>query len=157
MTIGNFLHAPNLDAVYYLKEKIWPGIRKKCPDSELHIYGSYQPQKLDQLNDASQGFYIKGRAVNAREVMQDARVCLAPLRFGAGLKGKLIESMLTGTPSVTTGIGAEAMHAELPWNGCITDDTDKFILEAANLYLNEADWQQAQINGISIINSVNLF
>ena len=86
--------------------------------------------------------------------MQDARVCLAPLRFGAGLKGKLIESMLTGTPSVTTGIGAEAMHAELPWNGCITDDTDKFILEAANLYLNEADWQQAQINGISIINSV---
>ena len=64
-------------------------------------------------------------------------VCLAPLQFGAGLKGKLLDAMLYGTPSVTTSIGAEAMHDDLPWNGFICDDPEEFATRSVELYQNE--------------------
>jgi len=85
--------------------------------------------------------------------MANSRVCLAPLRFGAGIKGKLTEAMQNGTASVTTSIGAEAMHGELPWNGLIEDDPEAFAKAAVELYQNETLWQQCQQQGISIINA----
>ena len=94
VTIGNFLHGPNWNGVLYLKEKIWPLIRKQLPTAELHVYGAYPSPKVTQLHQPKEGFLIKGRADCAQEVMQNAKVCLAPLRFGAGLKGKLIDAML---------------------------------------------------------------
>ncbi len=150
--IGNFHHAPNWDAVRYLKQDIWPGIRKQLPQAQLQIYGSYTPQKARQLHNSAEGFIIAGRAKDAGQVMQQARVCLAPLRFGAGLKGKLIDAMQSGTPSVTSTIGAEGMHADMPWNGAIEDDADAFVDVAVQLYQQEDDWQTAQQNGFKIIN-----
>lgn len=154
VTIGNFIHEPNWNSVLYLKESIWPLIRKKLPGAEMHVYGSYASQKVQNLHKASEGFLINGRAKSALDVMKQARVCLAPLRFGAGIKGKLLEAMLCGTPSVTTGIGAEGMHGELPWNGFICEDTEAFASAAVELYNNQTRWQQAQQYGISIINQV---
>lgn len=154
VTIGNFLHEPNWNSVMYLKEEIWPLIRKHLPEAELHVYGAYATQKVTQLHQPKDGFLIKGRADNAHEVMLKSRVCLAPLRFGAGLKGKLIDAMEAGTPSITTTIGAEAMTNSLPWGGEITDDTSTFATEAINLYLNKETWLQAQSHGVSIINQV---
>lgn len=154
VTIGNFIHEPNWNSVLYLKESIWPLIRKKLPGAEMHVYGSYVSQKVQNLHKASEGFLIKGRAKDALEVMKQARVCLAPLRFGAGIKGKLLESMLCGAPSVTTSIGAEAMHDELPWNGFICDDTESFANAAVELYSNPTLWQQSRQHGVSIVNHV---
>ena len=65
---------------------------------------------------------------------------LAPLRFGAGLKGKLVEAMQCGTPSVTTSIGAEAMHGNLPWSGSITDSPEVFAQAAIQLYTDKTAW-----------------
>jgi len=152
ISIGNFLHEPNWNAVLYLKESIWPLIKKQLPKAELHVYGAYPSQKVFQLNNSNEGFLIKGRADNAHDVMQQAKVCLAPLRFGAGLKGKLIDAMQCGTPSVTTSIGAEAMHAHLPWNGFVEDNPETFANAAVQLYTNETVWENAQKNGINIIN-----
>ncbi len=154
ISIGNFRHAPNMDAVLYLKEIIWPRIREQLPSAELHVYGAYPPSTLGQLNEPSRGFCIKGRAGHSREEMEKARVCLAPLRFGAGIKGKLVEAMICGTPSVTTGIGAESMHADLPWNGSIKDNPDEFAQAAVNLYQHKSEWYAAQVNGIAIINNI---
>ncbi|WP_067342778.1 glycosyltransferase family 4 protein, partial [Marinomonas spartinae] len=102
ISIGNFRHAPNWDAVLQLKTEIWPHLRKRLPQAELHIYGAYPPPKATQLHNAKDGFLVKGWAENAQTVMQQARLCLAPLRFGAGIKGKLVEAMQMGTPSITT-------------------------------------------------------
>lgn len=151
MCIGNFKHAPNWDSVQYLKQEIWPKIRQRLPQANLYVYGAYPPPKALQLNKPAEGFYIKGRAENAQEVMRSARVCLAPLRFGAGLKGKLLEAMECGTPSVTTTIGAEAMHGELPWNGAISDEPDAIAEAAVALYENKARWQDEQQKGLDII------
>ena len=117
ISIGNFLHEPNWNAVLYLKEEIWPLIRKEIPEAELHIYGAYSSQKVEQLHNPKQGFLVKGRAEDAKEVVGNSRVLLAPLRFGSELKGKLIEAMQCGTPSVTTSIGAESMHGTTKWFG----------------------------------------
>lgn len=149
--IGNFLHEPNWNAVQYLKESIWPIIKKQLPEVDLLIYGAYPSQKVLQLHKPSEGFYIKGRALNAQEVVKNARVVVAPLRFGAGIKGKLVEAMQCGTPSVTTAIGAESMQVNLLWNGFVDDNPQHFAEKAVQLYQDEDIWIQAQNNGIEII------
>jgi glycosyltransferase involved in cell wall biosynthesis len=153
ITIGNFLHEPNWNAVQYLKQDIWPLIRKKLPEAQLHIYGSYASQKVNELHKPNEGFYIKGRAKDANEVASKAKVCLAPLRFGAGIKGKLVEAMQCGTPSVTTDIGAEGMHGAYDWNGIIANDAQHIASAAIDLYTNKNVWQKSQENGVTIINN----
>ena len=150
--IGNFLHEPNWNAVQYLKEAIWPLLKKQVPEAFLNIYGAYPSQKTLQLHNNKEGFLIMGRATDAQAVVKEARVALAPLRFGAGIKGKLLEAMQCGTPSVTTTIGAESMHGDLDWNGFITNDVTDFVDAAVQLYQDKAIWHKAQQNGITIIN-----
>ncbi len=154
ITIGNFLHEPNWNAVQYLKEDIWPLIRKQLPEAELHVYGAYPSQKVQELHQPKQGFFIKGRAEDAATVVKQARVCLAPLRFGAGIKGKLVEAMLCGTPSVTTDIGAEAMHGNLEWSGIIANTAEDIASAAIELYNNKIEWLKAQKKGVKIINTI---
>jgi glycosyltransferase involved in cell wall biosynthesis len=149
--IGNFLHEPNWNSVLYLKETIWPLIRKEIPEANLLVYGAYPSQKVLQLHQPKEGFHVMGRADNAQEVVSKARVVLAPLRFGAGIKGKLLEAMQCGTPSTTTSIGAESMFGDLPWNGFITDNPQDFASKAVFLYQDKTTWIQAQKNGIQII------
>ncbi|MFA0112737.1 glycosyltransferase [Vibrio sp. 10N.261.46.E11] len=152
MTIGNFRHAPNWDAVLQL-QKIWPKIRKQLPESELHIYGSYPPPKATALHNPKTGFHIKGWAKDAQEVMEQARVCVAPLRFGAGIKGKLFDAMKLQTPNVTSEIGSEGMlpRGELQWPGAVADDIDEFVEQAVALYKDEEKWLKAQSQCHSIL------
>ena len=151
VTIGNFLHAPNWDSVLWLKQTIWPKIRTQLPQAHLHIYGAYTPQKARELHNEHDGFLVQGWADDALDVMKSARVCLAPLRFGAGIKGKLADAMLAGTPSVTTSIGAESMHDDLPWPGLIADDAQAFADDAVQLYQDSALWQASQQNATAIL------
>src|SRR5690625_7127154 len=98
--------------------EIWPFIRKHVPDSRFHIIGSYPSQRVLQLHNEREGLLVHGRAGSAQEVVQKAKVLLAPLRFGAGLKGKLLDAMRWGTPTVTTEIGAEGMA----WKGLRSEE-----------------------------------
>ena len=93
-----------------------------------------------------------GRAEDAKEAIAKHRILLAPIRFGAGVKGKFIDAMQSGTPSVTTATGAEAMHGQLIWNGAIEDDSATFIAQAVKLYKDKDLWLKAQENGIKINN-----
>ena len=152
--IGNFFHKPNVDAVLTLKKYIWRRIRKQLPKAEIHIYGAYANQQINQLHNKNEGFIIKGFAEDANKVVKNAKVVLAPLNFGAGIKGKLTEAMICGTPSVTTNIGAEGMHNNLPWNGFIEDDYNSFSEKAIQLYTDENLWKKSQQKGIEIINQI---
>ncbi|MBO6795238.1 MAG: glycosyltransferase [Balneolaceae bacterium] len=144
VSIGNFLHEPNWDAVLYLKQSIWPTIRSKIPTAELHICGAYPSQKVHQLHNPKEGFLIKGRAEDALEAIENYRVLVAPLRFGAGLKGKLIDAMQTGTPSITTSIGAEGMNGDFDWPGVIVDSPQQFAEECIQLHEKKELWENAQ-------------
>jgi glycosyltransferase involved in cell wall biosynthesis len=160
ISIGNFRHEPNWDAVLFLKQSIWPIIRQQLPKVELHIYGAYPPPKATQLHNTKQGFLVKGWAQDSKHVMQQARVCLAPLRFGAGIKGKLAEAMYCGTPNITTNIGVEGMSMGLDWSGLITDLTafddqeisaEEIAKNAVRLYQDETLWKQKQHAGYLLI------
>lgn len=144
VTIGNFRHAPNWDAVLYL-QTLWPMIRQQLPTAELQIYGAYAPAKAMKLHNPKTGFLVKGTAKSVTTIMEQAKVCLAPLRFGAGIKGKLLDAMLAQTPSVTTSIGKEGMSlVDTPWPGAVEDDPERFVIEAVDLYLNQEKWNTAQ-------------
>ncbi|MCF4101528.1 glycosyltransferase family 4 protein [Gillisia sp. M10.2A] len=154
VSIGNFRHFPNYDAVLYLKKEIWPLINKELPRAQMHVYGAYPSQKVTQLNAPRNNFFIKGWTKNAQWEVKNAKVSLAPLRFGAGLKGKLTEAMLCGTPNVTTSLGAEGMHGELGWNGYIENAPVLFAQAAIALYTKPDIWKEAQLRGFDIINQL---
>ena len=153
MFIGNFLHAPNYDAVLYLKNKIWPIIHSKDPNIKMLIYGAYPPQKLKNLENKKQNFFIKGRAEELEKTFQNSRLLLALLRFGAGLKGKIFDGFLNGTPSITTSIGAEGISGNLPFGGKIGNSAEELAELSLALYSNFEEWKKAQQNGKEIINS----
>lgn len=153
VSIGNFLHEPNKDAVLQLKKEIWPILRKKLKGAKIHIFGAYVPEQILQLHNEQEGFLVHGRATSAREEIEKAKVLLAPLRFGAGIKGKFIDAMKAGTPSVTTSVGAEGMAGNLDWNGAVADDPEAFADAAVALYSNEKLWKKAQENGFRILNT----
>jgi hypothetical protein len=153
ISIGNFLHAPNYDAILFLKNTIWPLIRKKLPKIEMHIYGAYVSEKVNQLHSEKEGFIIKGYIHDVNLVMQKAKVCLAPLRFGAGLKGKLIDAMINGTPCVMTSIAAEGMFGSFEPNGFIADDAQEFANKAIELYTDKIFWNGKQKNGFIVMNA----
>jgi glycosyltransferase involved in cell wall biosynthesis len=155
--IGNFYHEPNWDSVLILKNEIWPKLNDLLPNANLNIYGAYPTQKVFQLHNPKEGFLIHGRTESAEEVLRSARVLLAPIRFGAGIKGKLLECMEYGTPSVTTSIGAEAMCDNLFWNGFVENDYSEFISKAVLLYSNQKIWEQSVQNGYEIIQQKFLF
>ena len=149
--IGNFIHEPNYDAVLQLKT-FWKEIKKQLPDSSLNIYGAYPSQKVLQLHNEKEGFLIKGRADNALTEIEKARVLLAPLRFGAGIKGKLLEAMVTGTPSITTTIGQEGISNGI-WNGYIENDLKEIPKKAVMLYTDENLWKSSQQIGYQILDT----
>lgn len=152
VSIGNFLHEPNWQTVLKLK-KIWPEIRKKLSDAEMHIYGAYVTEKARQLHNEKDKFLIKGRAESVEKIFENARLLLAPIPFGAGIKGKLLESMIYGLPNVTSTVGAEGMNGSMEWNGHTTDDDSEFVKSAVDLYTNENEWKKARQNGFKIIES----
>ena len=118
----------------------------------MQIYGAYPSQKVLQLHNPKERFLVLGRAKSAFDVVSKARVVLATLRFGAGAKGKLIEAMQCGTPSVTTTVGAESMNGDLAWSGTIADDPAVIAKAAEELYQDQISWKQAQQNGVAIVN-----
>ena len=150
ISIGNFLHEPNWQTVLQLK-KLWKDIKKQLQEAEIHIYGAYATEKVFQLHNEKEGFIIKGRAESVETVFSQAKVLLAPIPFGAGIKGKLLESMQFGLPNVTSAVGAEAMHGNHDWNGFITDNETEFVEKAVLLYQDENLWQKSQENGYKIV------
>jgi glycosyltransferase involved in cell wall biosynthesis len=156
VALGGFKHPPNVDQVLILKKYIWPRIREKIPDAKLHIYGSYPPPRIQQLHDAKSGFLVHGYVDDLNLPLGQGRVLLAPLRYGAGIKGKIVDAWRYGCPVVTTPIGAEGIGFNeeeydnqgqgYNWGGQVASDNDSFIKSAIELYSDERLWMRSQSN-----------
>ena len=151
ITYGNGKHAPNVEAMIYLRNTIWPLVRKELPEATLKMYGAYLPQQVQEMHQPSKGIQILGWVDDLDAVVQSARVCLAPLRFGAGIKGKLVQAMQNGTPSVTTPIGAEGIPYDGHWPGEVCQNSMDFAKACVQLYSNQKDWQDASQRGLELI------
>lgn len=139
--IGNFNHKPNVDAVLELK-KVFPNIKNGCKDSELHIYGAYMPENIANLHNPKNGIYIKGWVENLTETLVKYRLMLAPLRFGAGIKCKILESLNVKTPVISTEIGFEGICENENAPGYSGPVNKIWIEEAIKLYNDKNSWEE---------------
>ena len=153
VSIGNFLHPPNSDVIFYLKNDIWPLIKSQLPQANLHLYGAYDTQAIRSMHNKKDGFLLHGYVEDAFEVVNSSRVLLAPLRFGAGLKGKLILAMQCGTPAAMSTIAAEGMFGSDQPNGIIEDDPSLFVKKCIDLYTQESLWTEYQNKGDAVLKS----
>lgn len=133
--LGNFRHAPNRDGVHWFAKEVWPGIRKLLGNVNWDIYGAYLPKDVSDLPKSYAGIRVRGWAENLAEVLPNYRLSVAPLRFGAGIKGKVLESWSYGTPVVGTVLAFEGMGVE--------PDAD-WIQEIPRLYGDRGVWTQAR-------------
>ena len=106
---------------------------------------------MNRLHNEKEGFLIKGFAVDVNQVMSKAKVCLAPIRFGAGLKGKLVDAMQNGTPCAMTSLAAEGIFGDLQVNGFVEDNPELFAKKAVKLFLDENLWSKKQNNGFEVV------
>lgn len=149
--IGNFRHPPNVDGIRWMQSQIWPLIRGKLKTAQLHIYGAYPQKEMMNLTNKETGFYVRGPIEDHFNALRGYRVNLAPLRFGAGIKGKITDGWWVGTPVVTTPIGAEGMHQSLSWGGAIAQGPEDFAEKAIALYSEESYWTTAHRNSLFIL------
>ncbi|WP_288131928.1 glycosyltransferase family 4 protein [Microbulbifer sp.] len=151
--IGGFKHAPNRDATSWFAQEIWPRLHALLPGVECHIYGAYSDHAMHCLSDLKMGLRVHGRTDDALATMARYRLNLAPLRFGAGQKGKILDGWLTGTPTVTTPIGAESMASDDAWGYPLSDDPDQFAATTAQLYRDQTDWHTVRDAGTRALES----
>jgi O-antigen biosynthesis protein len=149
--IGNFIHEPNYQTVVQLKKVVWPLIKKQLPEAKLFVYGAYPSQKVWDLSNKKEDFYVIGSVDRVEDALHKHRVLLAPIPFGAGIKGKFVDGAKCKIPNVTTSVGAESMQDTI-WNGYVSDGVEELVLKAVELYQNEIIWNDKVKNGQLLIN-----
>jgi O-antigen biosynthesis protein len=146
MFLGGFGHSPNIDAVQWLVNDIFPLIRKKIPNIQLDIVGSNPTEKITEL--ASDSINIVGYVSDMSPYFEKVRVFVAPLRYGAGLKGKIVTSMFYGVPVVTTYVGNEGLGLVNKEDGMLADDPKEFADKVCCLYLDKQLWEKIAKNSL---------
>jgi glycosyltransferase involved in cell wall biosynthesis len=156
--IGNFRHAPNMDGLRWFLKDIWPSIRKKLGNVKLHLYGAYPTAEVMGWTNPASGVISHGPAKSLDEVFLKARVNLAPLRFGAGVKGKILEGWRFGLPCVTTKVGVEGLlpppPAKFDFPGLEANQADPFAEACIKLYEDETLWTQKRMDALALLDSV---
>jgi O-antigen biosynthesis protein len=136
--VGGFNHPPNADAVKWLCHDIFPRIRTQREDIALHLIGDIPESERGPLQQP--GVHIHGRVHDLTPWMEGSRVALAPLRYGAGVKGKVNMAMSYGLPVVATSMAAEGMHLVDGENILLADDAGAFASAVLRLYEDQALW-----------------
>jgi glycosyltransferase involved in cell wall biosynthesis/SAM-dependent methyltransferase len=138
--IGHYFHNPNEDAVWYFVTEIFPLIRQQLPGVVFHLVGSHITEKVRSL--ASRDVIAVGYVPDVSPYLDSCRVFVAPLRYGAGMKGKIGHSMSFGLPVVTTSVGAEGMKLTDGKNVLIADSPAAFARAVVRLYTDDLLWEQ---------------
>jgi Predicted glycosyltransferases len=156
--VGNYAHLPNGDAVRWFVRDIFPLIRKKNKDIRLHVVGSNMQENL-----ASELKNVKGAVTHGfmsdkdlRALLKNSRIFVSPLRYGAGVKGKIGQSIEFGLPVVTTSIGAEGMYLENNKSCLIGDYAEEFAKAVITLYSDEKLWQTVRSNAKKYWKTISL-
>lgn len=143
--IGGYLHVPNIDAVKWLIREIMPLVWNKLGDIPVYLLGSNPTEEV--LSLAGENVYVPGFIEDVSDYFYNAKLSVAPLRFGAGMKGKIGQSLEFGLPVVSTSIGVEGMPLEDNINCLVADDIELFATNIIELYSNATLWEKIRNNG----------
>ena len=145
--VGGFLHPPNADAVHWFVEQVFPLVRERLPTVGFHCIGAAPPPAISALA-RHPGVVVHGHVPDLLPAMHGMRIAVAPLRFGAGVKGKINLSMAHGQPVVATASAVEGMHLVDGVDVLVADDAQAFADAVVRLYQDEALWQQLARHGL---------
>lgn len=146
--IGGFRHSPNVDAVRWLLSDIFPLIRTRAPEIELDIVGPDMPRELREAASRIPGVRVLGHVPDITPLLLTRRVAVAPLRFGAGVKGKINSSMAHGQPVVATTCAIEGMYLEHEASVLTADSADEFCQQVIRAYYNTELWRSLAQGGL---------
>ncbi len=144
--VGGYQHPPNIDAALWFVNQVWPLIQGQIPDIKFHLIGSKAPQRISALN--GNGVVFHGHVPDLGPWLDGCRLSVAPLRYGAGVKGKVNISMSHGQPVVATTAGAEGIHAHAGEDIMVADNPDEFAKAVVQLYRDEALWNRISSQGL---------
>jgi O-antigen biosynthesis protein len=143
--VANFNHLPNIDAVKFFCSEVFPAVRKALPGIKFFVVGNNPPQEIKKL--AGESVSVTGYVPNLDGYLNRCRVSVAPLRFGAGMKGKIVEALSYGLPVVTTKIGAEGMGLKDGENIIIRDRSAELAAQVIRLCTDKALWEKLSAGG----------
>ncbi|MCX5848707.1 MAG: glycosyltransferase [Deltaproteobacteria bacterium] len=145
--VGGYQHAPNVDAVQYFVAEIMPLLRMRLPGVRFYIVGSKPPAEIQSL--ATEDVIVTGFVENLNPLLDRMRVSVAPLRFGAGIKGKIGSAMAVGLPVVATSLATEGMSLTDGETILVADDPEIFAQKVSRLYNDEKLWYRLSRAGIA--------
>jgi glycosyltransferase involved in cell wall biosynthesis len=147
--IGGFAHAPNQDAVRWLIKDIMPLVRSRDPSIQCYLVGSDMPEQFRRLE--ADGIVPIGHVEDLTEIFDRVRLTVAPLAYGAGLKGKVIESLSAGIPCVCTTVAAEGFDLPVPLRACVADDPDAIVASILRLHGKKAENERCRRAGLEFV------
>jgi O-antigen biosynthesis protein len=144
--VGGFQHPPNSDAVEYFGEEIWPLFRATCPEAEVLVIGSRMPDSLKRWGEA-QGLTMLGFVEDLTPYYQRCKLVIAPLRYGAGVKGKVNQALSYGVPVVGSPMALEGMGLENRRDAMFASTPEAFAQAMAEVYGDQGLWNTLSANG----------
>ncbi len=144
--VGNFAHPPNADAVKYFVQEIFPAVKKELPDVKFYVVGNNPTPQIVALNGKND-VVVTGFVADLEPYLTRARISVSPLRYGAGMKGKIGQALSYGLPVVTTSVGAEGMKLKDGEHVLIADDPKTFARKVVELYKNSKLWNRLSRQG----------
>ena len=144
--IGGFQHTPNIDAVLFFVKDIYPLVSEHLRDAKFYIIGDKAPPEVVAL--ANEKVIVTGLQRDVRPFFDSVRLSIAPLRFGAGVKGKINQSMAFGVPVVATSLAIEGMELQDREDILVADEPENFARALVELYESEQLWNRISENGL---------
>ena len=144
--LGNFRHRPNADAVHFFVREIFPAVREAIPGAEFYVVGDEAPPEI-KAYASEEGVKVLGYVPDIGPLFAESRLMVAPLRFGAGIKGKIGEALAHGLPVVTTRVGAEGMGFTHGEEALVTDDPREFARAVVRAYTDAELWRRLSDKG----------
>ena len=144
--IGGYQHAPNVDAAIFFIKDVYPLLSESLPDAKFYAIGSNPPDRLKKL--ASDKVVLTGYVEDLFSFIDKMRLAVAPIRYGAGIKGKVATTLSTGLPCVATEIAAEGMGLQDGENIILANTASEIADKVVSLYNDNELWVKLSVNGI---------
>jgi glycosyltransferase involved in cell wall biosynthesis len=140
--LGGFNHSPNVEAMVWFIDRVWPTLVEQLPELHLRIYGSAVPQSIKHLATSNSRIQVHGWVSDVASVYNNCRVFIAPLQSGAGIKGKVIGALAHGVPSVLSDIAVEGIGVCDEVHAFVASSPDEWVNRIMMLYTDQAVWEQ---------------
>ncbi|MGD8534453.1 MAG: glycosyltransferase [Candidatus Aminicenantes bacterium] len=148
--VGNYLHYPNVDAVLFFANEIWPLLKSRLPEVKCIVVGQAPPPEIQSLS-LDNAITVTGRVDDVRPFLKKGRAFICPVRLGGGFRGKILEAMAIGRPVVSTSLGAEGVPAQQRENIILADKPEEFAQGILDLMTDDTLFERIRTNARKLV------